>query len=88
MILYGLHGFNHGGAKVLTVMSPEGAPAALRALAAGGDVITSAGAGRLTQYLEKRAGALARLIEAHGITVLSKPDWDAKKAELGDAVLD
>ncbi len=104
MIIYGLHGFNHGGAKVLTVMSPEGAPAALRALAAGadvitnaggdvttsagGDVITNAGAGRLTQYLEKRAGALARLIEAHGIIVLSKPDWDAKKAELGAAVLD
>ncbi len=96
MIIYGLHGFNHGGAKVLTVMSPQGAPAALRALAAGGDVITSAGgdvitsagAGRLTPYLEKRAGALARLIEAHGIIVLTKPDWDAKKAALGAAVLD
>ncbi len=88
MIIYGLHGFTHGGAKVLTVMSPEGAPAALRAIAAGDDVITNAGAGRLTQYLEKRAGALRRLIEAHGIAVLSKPDWDAKKAELGAAVLD
>ncbi len=60
----------------------------MRALAAGADVITDAGPGRLTQYLEKRAGALARLIEAHGIIVLTKPDWDAKKAELGDAVLD
>ncbi len=88
MIIYGLHGFNHGGAKALTVMSPQGAPAALRALAAGADVITNASAGRLTHYLEKRAGALARLIEAHGIIVLTKPDWDAKKAELGDAVLD
>ncbi len=47
-----------------------------------------ADAGRLTWYLEKRAGALARLIEAHGIIVLTKPDWDAKKAELGDTVLD
>ncbi len=88
MIIYGLHGFNHGGAKALTVMSPQGASATLRALAAGGDVITNAGAGRLTFYLEKRAGALARLIAAHGIIVLTKPDWDAKKAELGDAVLD
>ena len=51
MIIYGLHGFNHGGAKALA------------------------------------AGALARLIEAHGIIVLTKPDWDAKKAELGDTVL-
>ncbi len=88
MIIYGLHGFNHGGAKALTVMSPQGASAALRAIAAGNDVITDADAGRLTWYLEKRAGALARLIEAHGIVVLTKPDWDAKKAELGDAVLD
>ncbi len=88
MIIYGLHGFNHGGAKALTVMSPQGASAALRALATGADVITNAGPGRLPQYLEKRAGALARLIEAHGITVLSKPDWDAKKAELGAAGLD
>ena len=45
MIIYGLHGFNHGGAK---------------ALAADADVITNAGARRLTYYLEKRAGALAR----------------------------
>ncbi len=88
MIIYGLHGFNHGGAKALTVMSPQGASAALRAIAAGSDVITDADAGRLTWYLEKRAGALARLIEAHGIIVLTKPDWDAKKAELGAAVLD
>ncbi len=96
MIIYGLHGFNHGGAKALTVMSPQGASAALLALAAGGDdttnagadVITNAGPGRHTYFLEKRAGALARLIEAHGIIVLTKPDWDAKKAELGDAVLD
>ena len=88
MIIYGLHGFNHGGAKALTVMSPEGAAAALRALAVGSDVITNAGAGRLTYYLEKRASALAHLIEIHGIIVLAKPDWDVKKAELGDAVLD
>ncbi len=54
MIVYGLHGFNHGGAKALTVMSPQGAPAALRALAAGGDVITNAGPGRLTQYTKGR----------------------------------
>ncbi len=48
MIVYGLYGFNHGGAKALTVMSPQGAPAALRALAHGTDIITNAGAGRLT----------------------------------------
>ncbi len=54
MIVYGLHGFNHGGAKALTVMSPQGAQAALRALAAGGDAITNASAGRLTHYTKNR----------------------------------
>jgi len=36
MIIYGLHGFNHGGAK---------------ALAADADIITNAGARRLVDYL-------------------------------------
>jgi hypothetical protein len=87
MIIYGLFGFTHGGAKVLTVMSPEGASAALRSIAGVEDVIIDAGEGRLTSYLEKRRGALARLIEAHGIIVLNKAEWDAKKAGLGAAVL-
>jgi hypothetical protein len=87
MIIYGLYGFTHNGAKALTVMSPEGACAALEAIAAGEDVITDAGTGRFTHYLEKRRGALARLIETHGIIVLDRPDWDAKRSELGDAVL-
>jgi hypothetical protein len=87
MIIYGLYGFTHNGAKALTVMSPEGASAALEAIAADEDVITDAGTGRFTHYLEKRSGALARLVEAHGIIVLDKPDWDAKRAELGVTVL-
>ncbi len=88
MILYGLYGFTHGWATVLTVMSPSGAAAALRHVEAGDDVTTKAGEGRLTQYSARRDGALEGLIEAHGILVLSKPEWDAKKAELGEAVLD
>ena len=78
MTFYGLLGFTHNGAKTLTVMGP--------AIPPGDDVTVQAGAGQLTHYLEKRRGALKGLIAAHGIVVLDKPAWDAKKAELGPAV--
>lgn len=86
MTIYGLHGITHGAAKVLTVMSPEGARRALHAIAVDEDVVVSASPGHLTRYQEKRRGALARLIAANGIAVLTKCEWDAKKAELGDAI--
>jgi hypothetical protein len=92
MILYGLMGFTHNGGRTLTVMSPEGAGAALAEIAAGGasgaGVAVQAGPGQLTYYLERRRGALRELIAAHGIVVLDKPAWDAKKAEFGPSVLD
>ncbi len=92
MILYGLLGFTHNGGRTLTVMSPEGAGAALAAIGAaigaGAGVATQAGPGQLTYYLEKRRGALQALIAAQGIVVLDKPDWDAKKTELGPKVFD
>ncbi len=86
MTIYGLHGITHGAAKVLTVMSPEGARRALHAIAVDEDVVVSASPGHLTRYQEKRRGALARLIAENGIAVLTKHEWDAKKAELGDAI--
>lgn len=86
MILYGLYGFTHGWATVLTVMSPAGASATLRQVEAGDDVTTKAGEGRLTQYGARRDGALERLVADHGIIVLAKPEWDTKKAELGEAI--
>ncbi len=86
MILYGLLGFTHNGGRTLTVMSPEGARAALAAVAAGAGVATQAGPGQLTYYLEKRRGALRELIAAQGIVVLDKPAWAAKKAELGPGI--
>ncbi len=66
-------------------MSPQGL-AAVRRLDAGADVETIAGEGRLTQYIEKRGGALGRLVEANGIVVLDKSEWNAKKRELGDRI--
>jgi len=85
--LFGLLGFTHGAAKVLTVMSPRGARAALVAVAANDDVIVEASPGYLTRYAEKRQGGLRRLVEANGIELLSKADWDARKAEFGNAIL-
>jgi hypothetical protein len=85
--LYGLIGKTHGWGKVLTVMSPAGRTAALAAVEAGDDVIVQAGADRLTVYQQRRAGGLDRLIVDNGITLLTKAEWDAKKAELGAGVL-
>ncbi len=88
MTLYGLLGFTHNGGRTLTVMSAKGAGAALAAIPADGSVRVQAGAGRLTIYQARRRGALQELIAAHGIEVLDKPAWDAKKAELGARVCD
>ncbi len=88
MILYGLLGFTHNGGRTLTVMSPEGARAALAEVVAGPEVAIQSGPGQLTYYLARRRGALQELIAAYGITVLDKPTWDAKKAELGSGVID
>jgi hypothetical protein len=86
MKIYGLRGVTHGAAHVLTVMSPEGASAALAHMTDTDDLIVNSGDGRLTQYLEKRRGALARLIDTYGIEVLSKPEWDRRKQALADDI--
>ena len=68
-------------------MSPEGDSAAHAAITApDDDVMVVTGEGQLTQYHARRRGALERLIAAHGIVVLDKPAWDARKADLGAAV--
>ncbi len=86
MRIYGLLGITHGTARVLTVMSPEGARAAREHMTKTDDLIVNAGDGRLTQYQEKRNGALRRLIEYYGVEVLSKPEWDRRKRALGDDI--
>ncbi len=86
MRIYGLLGITHGTARVLTVMSPEGARAAREHMTKTDDLIVNAGDGRLTQYQEKRNGALQRLIDGYGVEVLSKTEWDRRKQALGDDV--
>lgn len=85
--IYGLKGITHGWAKVLTVMGREGASALAARIETDDDVSLAAAEGRLTQYVERRKGGLDRLIAVNGIVLLSKADWDAKKAELGPAIL-
>lgn len=82
--LYGYLGFTHGWARVLTVMSPEGAEAAWRTVVPDDDVIVYGDRTALPQYHEKRDGALQRMIERHGIEIVEKPEWDALKAALPD----
>ncbi len=80
---YGFLSFTHGWGRVLTVMSPAGSSAVLRAIVPGEDTVLHVADGRLPQFHEKRAGGLERLIATYGITVLSSEDWTARKAEIG-----
>ncbi len=86
MRIYGLLGITHGTARVLTVMSPEGARAAREHMTKTDDLIVNAGDDRLTQYQEKRNGALQRLIDGYGVEVLSKQEWDRRKQVLGEGI--
>jgi hypothetical protein len=86
MKIYGLFGVTHGAAHVLTVMSPDGARAALDHMTRTEDLIVNSGEGRLTQYLEKRDGALQRLIDTYDVEVLTKTQWDRRKRTLSDRI--
>ena len=86
MVIYGLMGFTHGWGRLLTVMSPAGLSGLVALVTANDDVTLNRQDGRLIQYVEKRKGGLKRLIATNDIQVLTKPEWDAKKAELGEAI--
>lgn len=83
MTIYGLWGFTHGWAKVLTVMSPDGSTRLLARIGAPEGVEVLAGDGALPRLLEKTGGALARVVEAHGIELLERAEWEARKAAAG-----
>ncbi|MEM7120678.1 MAG: hypothetical protein AAF563_05330 [Pseudomonadota bacterium] len=87
MELYGLMGGSHGGAYLMTVMSPEGREAVLDLIepdpARVHVVVYETG---LPQYHEMVSGGLADLITRYGIEVLDFHGWTAKKTQLGDAI--
>ena len=87
MKLYGLLGYSHGGATLLTVMSSGGRQAVVDYLEpdpARVHVLTFETG--LPQYHEMVSGGLADLVARHDIEVLDFPAWTAKKAELGDSI--
>ena len=88
MTIYGLRGFtHHGWSATLTVLSPAGRTAARQHMRHTDGLRTVERPGALTQYHEVRAGSVAELIERYAIELLDHAAWDAKKAELGEAVL-
>jgi len=86
MELYGHYVFTHGWRRVLVVMSPAGAAAVRAAIGAGNGVDVEAGPDQLVQLHEKRAGALERISATHDIRILSKSEWDERKARFGDTI--
>ena len=90
MEIYGLLGFTHSWGRLITVMGPAGDAAVRAAIGvheeALADITVVATAGSLAQYHAKRQGALERLIEAAGITLLSRDQWDTRKTALGEAI--
>ena len=85
--LYGLRGLSHGASFLITVMSPDGIGAVVRALdVRPADIRTEIRPGALPCYHEVAAGGIDRLVARHGIEVLNFRAWTARKAELGDAI--
>jgi len=84
--LCGYYVFTHGWGRVLTVMSPAGPVAVLKAVQVDDDVEVKSAKGQLTQFHEKRAGALDRIAAANGVRILTRAEWDARKAALGDSI--
>ena len=67
-------------------MSPAGATATIAAIGQPAGVIRYGGEGALPIYHEQRSGALRRLIDEKGVVLLSKTEWDDKKALLGENI--
>ncbi len=87
MTIYGLFGITHGWARVLTLMSAKGDSAVLARVGPADGVEVDHGAGRLTQFHERRNGALDRIVERYDVVVLDNAAWNDMKRELGAAVL-
>ncbi len=87
MELYGHLGWSHGGARVITLMSPDGAGAVLERFAGlDGIALLFTGERQLPHYHVQQDGTLELLIEDHDIVILDFIAWTDKKSELGDAI--
>lgn len=89
MRMYGVLSItHHGWSKVLTVMCDRGRGTALAVIQPGEGIEVRAEEGRLTQYYGQTTGHLERLADRHGVVMLGRADWNAKKNELGPIILD
>ncbi|MFP6741366.1 MAG: hypothetical protein VCD33_07045 [Alphaproteobacteria bacterium] len=87
MELYGHLGWSHGGARVITLMSPDGDSAVIdRLKGETGTALLFAGPAQLPHYHVQQDGTLERLIDAHCIIILDFVAWTAKKVELGAVI--
>ncbi len=85
--LYGLRGWCHGAAFLITVMSPSGTEKVVETLQYDPDDLRIEWyAGGLPRYLEKRRGGISRLVEKYGICVLGYREWTSVKAKLGSTI--
>ena len=85
--LYGLYVLSHHSwSRLLVVMARAGTGVVLAAARADPGVQVTHEAGHLPRLNEKRPGALDAFIARHDIEILDNKAWNAKKAELGDAV--
>ena len=70
-----------------TRADPDGDSAVRARVGSADGVEVDHDAGRLTQYHERRNGALDQIVERHDIVVLDNAAWNAKKRALGTAIL-
>lgn len=87
MKIYGLFTLcHHGGLRVLTVMSDQGANAASEQIALTANVVCKPRPGYLTQYWARGKGAFETFIETNDIVLLGTSQWAQKKTELGENI--
>ena len=80
--LYGLPGITHGSGHILHLLSPAGTQAVLDLLAGyDGLRLLNTGAA-IPCFLELQDGKFDTLVRDLGVEILTKTQWDRRKAEL------
>jgi len=80
--LYGLPGITHGSGHILHLLSPEGAEAVTSLLSGRQDLRLLNPGMSIPCFLELKDGTFDALARELGIRILTKQEWDERKAEL------
>jgi hypothetical protein len=81
-VIYGLPGITHGSGHVLHLLSPAGPEAVLDRLSGREGLRLLNPGAAIPCFLELRDGKFDALVEEMGIEILTKDEWDLRKAEL------